>query len=100
MRSKGAAYNSSDPSMLYIANFDLVGAPGNSDPPLWSPSSTVAAECAMSFCVQAYDINVTTTQQTQFSQNFTKGVSQNVSKVVESSLLDVDAWSNFWGRSR
>lgn len=29
--SKGAAYNSSNSSILYITNFDIVGAPGNSE---------------------------------------------------------------------
>ena len=100
MPSKGAAYNSSDPSMLYIANFDLIGLPDNLSYPLafpgdWSPPSVVAAECAMWFCVQAYDINVTTTQQTQFSQNITKGVLQNSPKAVESNVSDPDEWSNF-----
>ena len=68
MPSKGAFYNTSDSSMLYIANFDLIGHATS-----WS-SNIVAAECAMWFCVQAYDIKVTTTQQTQLSQNFSKVV--------------------------
>ena len=85
MQSEGAAYNSSNSSMLYITNFDLVGAPGNSVQFSWLPSNTVAAECAMWFCVQAYDIIVFNTQQTQISQNF--------SKVVEPSQLGL--FSNF-----
>ena len=72
MQSKGAVYNSSDSSMLYISNFDLVGAPGNSYEATWQPSDTVAAECAMWFCVQAYNISVTATKQIQSSQNFSK----------------------------
>ena len=66
MPSKGAFYNKSDSSMLYIANFDLIGYTTS-----WS---STAAEFAMWFCVQAYDIKVTTTQQTQFTQNFSNVV--------------------------
>ena len=50
-------------------------------------SSIVAAECAMWFCVQAYDISVTTTQQTQFSQNFSKVANINRGPVYAGSPL-------------
>ena len=51
--SKGAAYNSSNSSILYIANFDMVGAPGSApgENNNWSKSITVAAECALWFCL-------------------------------------------------
>ena len=96
MQSKGAAYSLSNSSMLYITNFDLVGAPGNSYETAWSPSNTVAAECAMWSCVQAYDISVTTTQQTQFSQNFSKVVKPGVHADLFSNytFLDLPAEMN------
>ena len=92
MQSKGAAYNSSNSSMLYIINFDLVGAPGNSLEYTWSPSNTVAAECTMWFCVQAYDISVFNTQQTQFSQNFSRVVDPNYEGILSNfTFLDLPA---------
>ena len=89
MPSKGNIYNTSNPSVLYIANFDLVGAPGDFGQSTWTNSNTVAAECAMWICVQSYDINVTNTQQTQFVQNF--------SQVVNSSQITALGayWTNY-----
>ena len=77
MPSTGAIYNTSNSSVLYIANFDLVGATGESIPSTWTNSNTVAAECAMWFCVQSYDINVTHTQQTQLVQNLSQVVNSS-----------------------
>ena len=68
--SYGAFYNTSDPSRLYIANFDVFGAPG---PPAnreytfkpWANESTVASECALWFCIQTIDTSITNTRQKQ-----------------------------------
>ena len=86
MPSLGAVYNSRNTSILYLANFDVVGTPApNSNTNL----STVAAECAMWFCVQAYDISITGSQQTQFMRNFSQvGNSSN-------SVADQSYGANF-----
>ncbi len=91
MPSLGAVYNSRNTSILYLANFDLVGAPADSYASRWLNSSTVAAECAMWFCVQAYDISITGSQQTQFMQNFSQVVNSS------QSIVDVDQsdYANF-----
>ena len=66
--SDGAFYNSSDPSRLYIVNFDLFGAPASQvyqdrifEP--WANESTIATECALWFCIQTIDTSITNTQQ-------------------------------------
>ncbi len=79
MPSLGGVYNSRNTSILYLANFDLVGAPADHLAFSWPNSSTVAAECAMWFCVQAYDISITGSQQTQFMQNFSQVVNSSLS---------------------
>ena len=65
--SGGAVYNESD--QLYIANFAVIGAPPNTYAnQKWS--STVASECALWMCVQAYESKMVLSQSTvqTFSQ--------------------------------
>ena len=66
--SDGAFYNTSDPARLYIANFDVFGAPASQahqDDLLkpWANESTVASECALWFCIQTINTSTTNTQQ-------------------------------------
>ena len=58
MPGKGAIYNSSDPSRLYVANLDIFGVPETN-------ANTVASECALWFCVQTFNTTVTGSNQQQ-----------------------------------
>lgn len=66
--SVGHTYKKSRTDILYIANFEAVGAPNGSHRD-WMPansSSTVASECALWMCIQAYE-----TKQINGAQNQT-----------------------------
>ena len=67
MKSPGAIYQKND-SNLYISNFEVVGgvadSSGASSVP-WPNSSTVASECALWMCVQAFEMNMVNANQTQ-----------------------------------
>ena len=68
--SDGAFYNASDLTRLYVANFDVFGAPGapaNQEYTFkpWANESTVASESALWFCIQTIDTSITNTQQKQ-----------------------------------
>ena len=83
MASLGAVYNMSHTDRLYIANFDIVGAPANS---YAAPSqSIVASECALWISVQAYETRMVNSNQTQL-------IVQSFSQVINSDIssLDID----------
>ena len=62
--SSGAIYNSSDPHRIYIANFDVFGAPWNhTSHPVWDNSSTVSSECALWMCAKAFEAQTSNTFQ-------------------------------------
>lgn len=70
----GSKYNASLDDRLYIANFDVFGAPWDSYSEISSPfepNGTISSECAMWMCVEAYDVATLSSQQQQFTvQNF------------------------------
>ncbi len=61
----GGKYNASLDDKLYIANFDVVGAPYLSLAQEFSNQTTRASECAMWFCVQAYNVSTRSNHQVQ-----------------------------------
>jgi hypothetical protein len=61
----GGKYNSSLHDKLYIANFDVVGAPYMSLSQGFSNQTTNASECAMWLCVQAYHVSTRSNHQVQ-----------------------------------
>jgi hypothetical protein len=61
LSSEGKIYNASSPTTPYIANFDVIGAPWTSE--VWT--NITASECALWFCVQAYNISVENSRQSQ-----------------------------------
>ena len=66
--STGSFYNRKRTDILYVANFEVVGAPNNSIV-TWLPqideNNTVAAECALWMCIQAYQTEQVDAAQTQ-----------------------------------
>ena len=68
MPSPGAIYKQND-SNLYISNFEVAGSPFRPfEPPPsgpWTDSNTVAFECALWFCVQAFGSSTINANQTQ-----------------------------------
>ena len=67
MPSPGAIYKQND-SNLYISNFEVVGSPSSPLFPAtvpWTNSSTVASECALWICVQAFGSSTINANQTQ-----------------------------------
>lgn len=67
MQSPGAIYQQND-SNLYISNFEVVGGVANSSGDSyvpWPNSSTVASECALWMCVQAFEMSMVNANQTQ-----------------------------------
>lgn len=66
--SKGSYYNTKRSDILYVANFEAVGAPNGSISETWTPadkSNTVASECALWMCVQSYQTQQVDAAQTQ-----------------------------------
>ena len=65
-RNTGATFDSTTTDKLYLANFEVVGAPfnvlGDSS---WQNKSTVAAKCALWMCVQRYTTRMTDANQSQ-----------------------------------
>lgn len=61
----GGKYNSSLYDKLYIANFDVVGAPYKELSQGFSNQTTSASECAMWLCVQAYNVSTRSNHQVQ-----------------------------------
>ncbi len=79
-QSTGAVYKKSRTDVLYIASFEAVGAPNNSlEETQWQNKTTVASECALWMCVQAYDTK-------QVNANQSQVVTQEFSTVYNSSL--------------
>jgi len=71
----GQIYDSSKEDRLYIANFDVFGAPYNSfASQTWDNKSTVSSECALWMCIQTYHV-------TQFSFNQVQTVVHNFSTI-------------------
>ena len=63
---KGATYDLSDTSRLYVANFDIFGSPVSVQTAgQWPNESTVASECALWFCVQTFNTTVIESNQQQ-----------------------------------
>ena len=65
--SVGHTYKKSRTDVAYIANFEAVGAPNNSHK-AWEPANnslTVASECALWMCIQAYETKYANAVQTQ-----------------------------------
>ncbi|MCJ1303952.1 hypothetical protein MMC08_006763 [Hypocenomyce scalaris] len=81
MPSPGHVYDRSASDMLYVANFDVFGAPDGSfaTGPVISPSNAVSWECAMWMCIQAFATQMVDLNQTQ-------PVVRNFSQVVNSTL--------------
>ena len=82
MESPGAIYQQND-STLYISNFKVVGSPLGTPELEGVPlpySSTVASECALWMCVQAFEVNANQTEVVvqKFSQikNATTAITQ------------------------
>ena len=85
--SPGHMYDRSDIHTVYIANFDAVGAPANTYGFAWPQSETVAAECALWMCVQAFETKQVNADQTQ-------NIVSTFSDVVNSSATFSDYVSN------
>ncbi|KAF2422356.1 hypothetical protein EJ08DRAFT_682680 [Tothia fuscella] len=68
---KGGYFNQSLNKRLYLATFDLFGAPNYVNHAVfwpqekWSNASTVSSECALWMCVQIYNITMQSGQQVQ-----------------------------------
>ncbi|RDW82538.1 hypothetical protein BP6252_03650 [Coleophoma cylindrospora] len=86
--TSGLIYNASSETIPYIANFDVIGMPWQTQ--FWNEDQLVAKECALWMCVQAYNITVRDNIQTQeqiMTWNTTKPVGQS----------NVIAYHNFTG---
>ena len=74
-----AAYNSSTSKRLNLAHFDVFGAPYNTYAFKWPNHSTISAECALWWCVNAYQVvdqaghQETTTNRTFFNITYLVG---------------------------
>ena len=82
MPSPGHVYDQSASDMLYVANFDVFGAPEGSYAVVLNSTEAVSWECAMWMCIQAF-----ATQMVDFNQ--TQPVVQNFSQVVNFTLSDL-----------
>jgi hypothetical protein len=83
----GGKYNSSLNDKLYIANFDVVGAPYMSLAQGFSNQTTKASECAMWLCVQAYNVSTRSNNQVQTTiQTFSS---------INSTLTDEGVYNNY-----
>ena len=63
--SYGAHFNTGRHDKLYIANFDMFGAPYGSYSSGWDNKSTVSSECALWMCVQTFNVSTRSGQQVE-----------------------------------
>ena len=69
--SKGSHFNSNASNRLWLANFDLFGAPLNVDVTkpstdiTWPNASSISSECALWICAQIYDTTMNSGLQAQ-----------------------------------
>ncbi|KAG4417768.1 hypothetical protein IFR04_009056 [Cadophora malorum] len=61
--SDGVAYNASSTTIPYILNIEAIGMPYGA--PAWDATLISAQECALWYCIQAYNTSVTSNQQDQ-----------------------------------
>ena len=90
MQSPGAIYRQND-SSLYISNFEVVGDVANSSgwaSVSWPNSSTVASECALWMCVQAFEMSMVNANQTQAVQAVMQEFSQFQNKTAVDMIDD------------
>jgi hypothetical protein len=57
METEGTVYNASSTTIPYILNFEAIGMPFGTR--FWNDSLISAQECALWYCIQAYNISVT-----------------------------------------
>jgi hypothetical protein len=63
--SYGAHFNTRRYDKLYIANFDMFGAPYGSYSSGWDNKSTISSECALWMCVQTFNVSTRSGQQVE-----------------------------------
>ncbi|KAK4695801.1 hypothetical protein P7C71_g2009, partial [Lecanoromycetidae sp. Uapishka_2] len=88
-QSPGATYNASQTDRLYLANFEIVGAPFHTLGPQFQQNdsrSTIASECALWMCVQSYNSTMTSGKQ-EYSNisSFSTVGNSNISSLREQS---------------
>lgn len=90
--SQGAKYEQNDTSILYIANFEMIGvgyseAAGSFDPSV--DADVNAYDCALWMCVQVYNVSMTIFRQAQVvTQDFSHVVT-SVFNITESDLVNI-----------
>ena len=78
--SQGAIYNNSKHDRLYLANFDVIGAPYNTFGGGWGGSRTVSQECALWMCIQTYEVKTLSSHQVQsVVHNFSGPLNNSIS---------------------
>lgn len=91
--SQGAKYKQADTSMLYIANFEMIGAGYSESIGAFYPgvdADVNAYECAMWMCVQAYNVSMTTSRQSQVTtQNFSRVVTGSLNTEAEGATSNI-----------
>ncbi|KAL6721264.1 hypothetical protein ACLMJK_000366 [Lecanora helva] len=90
-KSPGATYNSSEHDKFYLSNFEIVGAPYSiHDGGSWKFNDTVAAECALWMCVQAFDIWTINANQSQVVvQEFSTVENSNFTEMLDAAHKNV-----------
>lgn len=61
--SDGVAYNASSTTIRYILNFEAIGMSYGT--PAWDATLISAQACELWYCIQAYNISITSNQQEQ-----------------------------------
>lgn len=99
MQSPGAIYKPNN-SRLYVSNFEVVGgtvtSSGTGSAP-WPNSSTVASECALWMCVQAFETNMLNSNQTQIVvEEFPSIDDSNMTDITDTgyTFLDIPSTMN------
>ena len=90
MQSPGAIYQQKG-SNLYISNFEVVGGLANSsglESVPWPNSSTVASECALWMCVQAFEMSMVNADQTQVVMQEFSQIKNANTVLVDGGLFD------------
>ena len=85
--SKGAQFNTSHYDRLYIANFDMFGAPFGSYSEEWDNKSTISSECALWMCVQTFNVSTSSTQQVQKVVSSYSDVNSDPSNATKSGFI-------------
>ncbi|MDI1488101.1 MAG: hypothetical protein OHK93_007375 [Ramalina farinacea] len=94
-QTNGSVYHRSNSTQTYLTNFDVFGAPFEVRPKDWLQKDMVAWECALWMCVQAFEVTVSSSSQTQIPiQNFSTIANNTHDIFTDASFDKINTFEN------